>query len=157
VTELLRPYTFSKLLEYDPGGNLPEMIRDGELCLRADSLARYNFAFVVGDQPIGLFAITSDGAGKLTMCRAWNNSQFTRDPFSGFDVPCRGAQFNGVMLDVLISNPVFCLIEFSQDWRPTRKVAFKASKASAYFCHLECSNPELKFEALDLEGLVFLG
>jgi hypothetical protein len=157
VTELLRPYTFSKLLEHNHGRNLAEQIRDGELALRADSLVRYNFAFVVGTQPIGLFAICSDGAGKLTMVRAWNASEFTRDPFTGLDVPCRGAQFAGVACDVQISSPIFFLIEFEQDWTPSRKVAFKANSASAYFCSLECADPNLKFEALDLARLEILG
>jgi len=154
---ILKPYTFSTLLEHNAGRNLAELIRDGELVLRADALANYNFAFVAGTRPIGLFAICSDGAGKLTMARAWNNSEFTRDPFSGLDVPCKGAQFEGVMADVLISGPTFFLIEFDQDWKPSRKVAFKAHEASAYYCHIESRDPDLRFEALDLGRLEILG
>lgn len=153
----LKPYTFSKLLEHSHGRNLGDLIRDGELVLRGDSPARYNFAFVAGAQPIGLFAITSDGAGKLTMVRAWNRGEFTRDPFSGLDVPCRGPQFEKVMYDVLVAPPTFFLIEFNQDWTPARKVAFKARQASAYMCSVENMPPELKFEALDLGRLEILG
>jgi hypothetical protein len=154
---ILKPHTFTNLLEYSQGRNLGELIRAGELVLRADALARYNFAFVVGTQPIGLYAITSDGAGKLTMVRAWNRDGFTHDPFTGLDVPCRGAQFAGVAADVLASSPTFFLVEYDQDWTPARKVAFKAREAVAYFCHVENMAPYLKFEALDLGRLEIIG
>jgi len=154
---ILKPYTFSRLLEHSSGRNLAEQIREGELVLRADSLANFKFAFVAGSQPIGLFAICSDGAGKLTMVRAWNRDEFTVDPFSGLDVPCRGPQFEKVLADVLISPPTFFLIEFHQNGDPSRKVAFKARTASAYYCHIENSDPKLKFEALDLGRLEILG
>jgi hypothetical protein len=154
---MLKPYVFRNLLEHTGNRNLGELIRKGELVLRGDSPARYNFAFVAGTQPIGLFAITSDGAGKLTMVRAWNRSSFTRDPFTGLDVPCSGAQFEAVAADVLVNSPTFFLIEFNQDWSPARKIAFKAREAAAYFCEVEGMPPELKFEALDLARLEILG
>lgn len=155
---LIQVKNFTELSESSYGFNLGEEIQKGELVLNATSLVRYRFAFVIGDQPVGLFAIQSLGPHKLTMARAWNRSLSSAvDPFTGMVVPTPGKQLARGVPSVS-SSPTFFLIEFGQFGQPSRKVAFKATSGRHYECSIErVVDKTLKFEALDLEGIRVLG
>lgn len=137
----------------DHKGRLLREILEGQLYLVGTGLVRYNFSFTVGDRPVGIYGIRSYGKKKVRAIRAWNNAKDTRDPVSGLYVPTPGRQFGRINAET----PLF-LVEFDQGFtRVVDKIAFRAGKVRVKDAEIPSTQPELRFEEIDLEELEVLG
>jgi hypothetical protein len=133
--------------------DLVDEIRAGTLLLRADRTVRFRFSFSIESHPVGLYAVRSDGPGKLSLLRRWNQERDVYDPVNGLTVQNRGRQF-GLLQPGL---PMF-LVEYTSDLTiVVGKAAFKAGKVRVCDADLPGAPEEMKFEAAFLWELEFFG
>lgn len=133
--------------------DLAKELREGNLFLRATAAARFNFAFNVGDHPIGVFSIKSIGPGKVALIRRWNRTNQVRDPVTGLYHENNGRQFERIRPE----SPLF-LVEFAPGFDSVLgRVAFRAKTIRSLPVTLPGAPADYRFECAGLSDLEFLG
>lgn len=133
--------------------SLREEVIEGSLLLRADGLLRSSFSFSVGDYPIGIYGARSIEPGSLMLIRRWDQTKETFDPISGLMFVNQGRQFNR-----LHAGEALFLVEYTSDFLAvTSRVAFSSSKIHLVNAMLPGAPPAMRFEAVELRELSFLG
>jgi len=140
-------------VETNHKGRLLEEILTGKLCLRADSLVRYRFAFSVDEMPIGVYRIASIKPKEIALLRAWNRTSSFKDPFTGLFVTLQGRQFHHIQPGKLCF-----LVEFGEEFtRVVDRIAFKAGRAVLRDVVMPGASEELRFESIELAEIEIVG
>ena len=133
--------------------DLAEEITQGKLRLRADTFLRSAFSFSLGNYPIGLFAIQSNGPGDISLLRRWDQEKKTFDPINNLTVMNRGRQFGK-----LSQGEILFLVEYTTDLAmAVAKVAFKFKRVHTYNAELPGAPDGFRFEGADLFEVEIVG
>lgn len=133
--------------------NLAKEIQEGCLKLRATSMFRFQFSFNVGDHPIGIFGIESNGPSKVALIRRWNRDSAVLDPASGLYHANEGRQFGRIRPE----SPLF-LVEFTPGFYSViSRVAFKAKTIRDLPAMIPGMPADYRFECVELSDLEIIG